>query len=71
MAVSVTIYAERYHVYNINNQLVAKGYTDNFEKSVRIVTLKDNKQHFSTSKSSFDSDKVEATMELLIKYLYI
>jgi hypothetical protein len=51
--------------------LVAKGYTDNFEKSIKIITMKDNKRHFATSKSSLDSHKIETTMELLIKYLYI
>jgi hypothetical protein len=33
--------------------------------------MKDNKRHFATSKSSLDSHKIETTMELLIKYLYI
>lgn len=64
-------YLDVIYIYNINNQLIAKGYTDNFEKSVKIITLKDNKRHFATSKSSLDSQKVETTMELLIKYLYI
>jgi len=59
------------YIYNINNQLVAKGFTDSFEESVTIFIFGVREEYLVMSKSSLDSHKVEVIMELLIEKLYI